>query len=117
MTEDFHHVHFDIEGQEIAKSAAKQSENNDERVKNLEAKVNSLSIISEALYELLVAKLNVTNVELNTMIEQVVVNKRKRKEAKSTCQTCGRLVPANKQKCMYCGGELLGEVNPSPFDQ
>lgn len=117
MTNDSHHVHIDIESREIAKDAARKSESNDERLDKLELKVKSLSVINEALYEILVAKLNLTEIELTAMIAQVAVNRVNRMDAKSTCRSCGRLVPSNKQKCMYCGGALLGEVNLSPFDQ
>lgn len=116
MTDDLHHVHIDIESREIAKNAARKSENNDERLDKLELKVKSLSAINEALYEILVSKLNVTETELTAMIEQVDVNRMNRIEAKSTCRSCGRLVPSSRQKCMYCGGGLLGDVKASPFD-
>ncbi len=102
---------------EVTRATARQSDNNDERLDKLELKVKTLSVINEALYELLVAKLNVTEPELTAMIEQVVANRIGRLEAKSTCRSCGRLVPASRQKCMYCGGALLGDMKVSPFDQ
>ncbi len=101
---------------EVSRATARQSDNNDERLDKLELKVKSLSVINEALYELLVVKLNVTESELTAMIKQVAANRVSRMEAKSTCRSCGMLVPSSRQKCMYCGGALLGEVKVSPFD-
>ena len=109
-------IEIDFESPELARATARQSDNNDERLDKLELKVKTLSVINEALYELLVAKLNVTEPELTAMIEQVVANRINRLKAKASCRSCGRLVPANRQKCMYCGGALLGDVKVSPFD-
>ncbi len=110
-------IQIDFEGRELVKNTARQSDSNDERLDKLELKVKTLSVINEALYELLVAKLNVTEPELTAMIEQVVANRSSRLEAKSTCRSCGRLVPSSRQKCMYCGGALFGDIKVSPFDQ
>jgi hypothetical protein len=101
---------------ELARATTRQSDSNDERLDKLELKVKTLSVINESLYELLVAKLKLTEPELTAMIEQVVANRITRLEAKSTCRSCSRLVPANRKKCMYCGGALLDDVAVSPFD-
>ncbi|GGY64810.1 hypothetical protein GCM10011613_05770 [Cellvibrio zantedeschiae] len=115
MIDGIHEVTH-VETRETAKAAARQSEGNDDRLDKVEATVKNLSVINEALYEILVAKLNVNATDLATMIDQVTANRITRLEAKSTCRNCGRLVPALKQKCMYCGGDLLNEVIRSPFD-
>jgi len=117
MVDDFFpHEVIHVEGREIAK-AARQSESNDDRLDKLELTVKNISVVNEALYEILVTKLNVTAAELAVMIDQVVAHRANRSEAKLTCGSCGRLVPSIKQKCMYCGGALLGDVKVSPFDQ
>lgn len=117
MSDDFHHEVTHIETRETANSAARQSQVNDDRLDKLEQTVKNLSIINEALYEILVAKLQLGPTDLAVMIDQVNVNRTERLEAKSTCNSCGRMVPSIKQKCMYCGGELLGYIKISPFDQ
>ena len=116
MVDHFHHSHFELENREIAKEAVKQSGNNDERLDKLELQVNSLSIISEALYEIIASKMNLAPAELSAAINLVVANRAERRDAKSTCVSCNRLVPSNKHKCIYCGGQLLGEIKVSPFD-
>ncbi len=118
MSDDFlPHEVMHVETRETTSVAARQSESYDDRLDQLESTVKNLSVINEALYEILVAKLNVNATDLAVMIEQVTVNRLKRLEAKSTCSSCSRLVPSSRQKCMYCGGELLGEIKVSPFDQ
>lgn len=109
-------VEIDFESPELARATVGQSDNNDERLDKLALQVKTLSVINEALYELLVAKLNVTESELTVMIEQVTANRITRLEAKSVCSCCGRLVPSIRQKCMYCGGALLSNVKASPFE-
>lgn len=105
-----------LEGLQIAKDAVKQSEDNDIRLEQLELKVKSLSIINEALYDLLAVRVKLSDAELTAAMVQVLVNRKNRLEAKLTCASCAMQVPASRQKCMYCGGSLLGEVSVSPFD-
>jgi len=116
MSENVYHEVTHVETRETKASAA-QIENTDERLEKLEQTVKNLSIINEALYEIVASKLHLTATDLAVMIDQVNVNRMNRLEAKSTCSSCGRLVPSVKQKCMYCGGELLGVIQISPFDQ
>lgn len=104
------------EGLQLAKDAIKQSDDNDSRLEQLELKVKHLSIINEALYDLLAARAKLSEAELITAMAQVQVNRKIRLEAKLTCASCAMQVPASRQKCMYCGGHLLGEVSVSPFD-
>jgi len=117
MADDFLHQVTHVGTRETENVAVRQSENNDDRLDKIELTVKNLSLINEALYEILVAKLNINEVDLAVMIDQVSVNRANRLDAKSTCSSCRRLVPSNRQKCMYCGGELLDEIKISPFDQ
>jgi len=114
---DGHNHLVDVETRAVAKDAARQSESNDSRLDKLEFQVKNLSVINEALYEIVAIKLNLSPNELTEMIEQVAVNRAAREQAKSTCRNCGRLVPVSRQKCMYCSGNFLYEFKPSPFDQ
>ena len=116
FSHDSHQSAAVLEGLQIAKDAVKQSEDNDLRLDQLEVKLKTLSIINEALYDLLAARLKLTDAELTTAMVQVLVNRKNRMEAKLTCSSCAMQVPASRQKCMYCGGSLLGEVSASPFD-
>ena len=109
-------IEINVESPELSRATARQAENNDERLSKLEQKVKTLSVINEALYNILATKLNVSEAELTAMIEQVDANRANRLEAKSACRSCGRLVPSVRQKCMYCGGALLSNVQTSPFD-
>src|SRR5690606_5934939 len=103
-------IEINVESPELTRATARQAENNDERLSKLEQKVKTLSVINEALYEILVTKLNVTESELTAMMEQVAANRINRLEAKSACQSCGRLVSSIRKKCMYCGGTLSSTV-------
>ena len=117
MTDDFYIPEDGSAGSGITDRNYGDNESNEGRLSNLEQKVKRISVINEALYEILAAKLNVTHSELESMIEQVVANRARKAEAKSTCRDCGRLAPSNRLKCMYCGGEFLGEVDASLFDR
>ena len=119
MTDDYyHHTHVavDNESRELARNAAKTSAENDARLDQLEKKVDKLVLLNEALFELLVTKTGVDTVELYLMIEKVEANRSNRVHAKLACSKCSMRVPAKKEQCMYCGGELIGELQKSAFD-
>jgi len=116
MSDSFHHEVIHVETRDPVKTTAGVAVSTEDRLEKLELTIKNISIINEALYEIIVSKLGVTGVDLAVMIDQVTINRGARLEAKSTCNACGRLVPSHKQKCIYCGGELSGETRVSPFD-
>jgi hypothetical protein len=118
MSDNFlHHEVIHVETKDPVKTTPGLAVLTEDRLDQLELTVKNLSVINEALYEIIVAKLGVNSVDLAVMIDQVTANRSVRLEAKSTCIACGRLVSSHKQKCIYCGGELSGNTKISPFDQ
>ncbi len=95
---------------------ANEASDNAERLKSLENKFNQLSILTEAMWEMLLEKNQYDNDTLKEKIEQIVQGREHRRGAKLSCVKCGMENVAAKPVCIYCGGELDGEAIESPFD-
>lgn len=120
MTNDFmshhHHIVVDEESKKLAKEAAKVSADNDNRLNKLEAKVNALSVMNEALFRLLAAQPGIDESALKGMMETIVADRKVRQEMKLICGECNMQVPASREKCLYCGGKIAGVVSKTLFD-
>lgn len=106
---------LDREGKKLARDSSRKATDNSARISNLESKLETLSLITEAMWELL----NKNHIEQSELIEMIVkVKDRKKDKAKEklTCNKCNMTVPATLDKCMYCGGHLDGEPYASPFE-
>jgi rRNA maturation endonuclease Nob1 len=64
---------------------------------------------------LLAAQANIDESALQLMIESVVVDRKAKQEIKLICGECKMQTPSVKEKCLYCGGKLIGDVSKSPF--
>lgn len=100
---------------ESARELEAQTIDIESRLKAAEQKIEQLSLLNEAMFRLLGDKLNLGDAELRAHMLQVAELRKTRVEAKFTCSDCGRQTNAARQKCMYCGGKLMGMTDPSPF--
>ncbi len=88
---------------------------NQQRISNLEKEVADLSALVEGLWRLLQSNERLSDDNLKETIAIVLEDKKSLKERKRGCKTCSRFVSAQYSKCIYCGGELVGEVETSLF--
>lgn len=85
------------------------------RLVALEQKLAYLTLINEAMFGLLGEQLQLGEAELLVRIGEVAEARKQHADAKSSCSSCGRQTLSTRQRCMYCGGKLLGESAASLF--
>jgi hypothetical protein len=105
---------FDIETKKLLNAQA-DSDDNSDRIRKLEEKVANLSLLSESLWELLTKKTKLTNEDLAAVIPEVMQQRRQREETKLTCVKCKMQNAITHKKCVYCGGELIGQQGKRAF--
>jgi hypothetical protein len=80
---------------------------NEERFRALEHQVARLTLLNQALWELLRERLNLTDAELERVIREVDlrdgVEDGKMTITPLECPTCGRISSSKHWKCLYCG--------------
>ncbi|TQV68190.1 hypothetical protein FKG94_24200 [Exilibacterium tricleocarpae] len=107
----------DLESRRIARNSSRQAETNNARIEELERKLGKLSLITEALWEIVASEANYGEPELLQKIEMVVSDREQRLGKKLSCSRCNMLVAASKEKCIYCGAALADKTRSSPFDE
>lgn len=90
-----------------AQSATQQAANVQSKTRLLEVQVERLSLLNQALWEILCDKLGLTDAELMKMAEEIDVRDGKR-DGKITaravrCPQCQRVNNSRHSQCMYCG--------------
>lgn len=83
-------------------------------VRELQDEVDRLSLLNQALWELLRARLGLTDADLERMAYDVDMRDGKA-DGKITahavrCPTCGRVSNSKHAKCLYCGQLFTKEV-------
>lgn len=80
-------------------------------VEQLEARVDSLTLTTMAMWSLLEEKVGLTEADLARRIEEIDLRDGQRdgriSAALSECPSCGRRMSARHRHCMYCGAEGL----------
>jgi rRNA maturation endonuclease Nob1 len=76
------------------------------RIIQLEKKLNDLSFTVDTLWELLVEQNDFDTDALQEKISAKKSEIESRANETSTCSSCNRTVPANKDSCYYCGAKL-----------
>lgn len=88
-------------------------------IKNLEAKVERLTALVEAMWSILESKSSLNHGHLNTYLEKVMQTRSHRSAPQNTCQKCKQKNLASKTQCVYCGEPLpttsKGQDNPFNF--
>ena len=112
----YNHHHHSGQAKDDDQSHSKhETRENNQRIATLEKEVAELSILVEGLWNLLQSNNRLDNQNLTAAIEAVVESKKNHKEKKRGCKTCARFVSGQYKKCIYCGGDLVGEIKDSPF--
>ena len=79
-------------------------------VRALETQVLRLSLLNQALWELLREKLQLTDADLERMAAEIDMRDGVKDGAISAtpvkCPSCGRVVNSKHSKCMYCSQEF-----------
>ena len=105
----------DSEALKDARSAKRNGEEHASRIAKLEFEISKLSVVSEALWELLKRDTDKSDAELVSAIETVAANRLAQAEHKMNCLSCGMSNAANKKRCIYCGGTLPTRAPEFPF--
>ncbi len=81
------------------------------RTRQLEARLDALTLMSMAMWSLLEEKLGVTEAELAKRVEEIDLRDGKLDGRVSPtlaeCPSCGRRMSARHRHCLYCGAEGL----------
>ena len=101
-----------------AQAAASRANQNNinvaERVDRLEDQLDSLSLICQAMWELLSEHLDDPTSQLNEKVHEIDVRDGKvdgkMRRVATTCSECNRSLHARHRRCMYCGHEMPQET-------
>jgi len=85
-----------------AREAQRSAEGAGEAIKRLERKVESLTLITQALFTFLQSTQGLSEADLMARVQEIASNGR---TAAVACSDCGRMVGKAQSKCMYCGAE------------
>lgn len=88
---------------------------NQQRITALEKEIADLTNLVEGMWNLLRSNTQLDEANLRAAISDVVAMKKHHREKKRGCKNCARFVSAQYHKCIYCGGELVGESESSLF--
>jgi hypothetical protein len=87
-------------------------------INELERRLDKLTLVNMALWELLQQKLGVQEQDLLAKIEEIDLRDGKLDGkvgggAASACAACGRVLNARHQRCLYCGAKKDAELKDS----
>ncbi|QQE11863.1 hypothetical protein JD969_20695 [Planctomycetota bacterium] len=89
-----------------------------QKKKDLEDRIDRLSLVCMAMWSLLQDKTNLTEADLLERVRAIDlmdgVEDGKATKTISKCQSCGRTMSQRHQRCLYCGAEKLAS---SAFDK
>jgi hypothetical protein len=85
------------------------------RLEKLESKFDQLSLINEALWEILKKDKAWTDQVLINEVQEVIKLRVVRAKSKLKCNKCGMSNPKTKASCIYCGDDLVNTSQNSPF--
>lgn len=103
------------ETKKLLRDTQNETDDHSSRLKKLEDKVANLSLINEALWDLLTQKTKLTDDDLAAIIPTTLQKRRQREESKLTCVKCKMQNATTHKKCVYCGGELIGHSGKRAF--
>jgi ribosomal protein S27AE len=97
--------------QQTASEAGSRADSAARTVKELEARIERLTLVSLAMWSLLREKSGLTEENLLDRVRQIdlrdgVLDGKLSRETRK-CAKCGRVMSARHNKCMYCGHEEL----------
>jgi hypothetical protein len=87
-----------------------QTQNVELYLRELRHDVGRLSLLNQALWELIRGRLNLTDADLERMVHEVDLRDGVEDGAMThgplQCPTCGRISNSKHWKCLYCGQEF-----------
>ncbi len=90
-----------------AEAASDKAGKNLQRFRDLEQRVDRLSLINMALWELVSEKLGLTDDQLNEKIKEIDLSDGrldgKVRVPVQQCPSCGRTLSKRHARCLYCG--------------
>ncbi len=100
----------------VSSDSSLESEINSARINALELKLETLSIITESLWNILGKNSEISQGDLQGEMANVISARAIRDQEKVTCQGCGSVERASKAICSHCGENLVYNGKTSPFD-
>ena len=95
------------EAKSDASEAKDKAAGQTDRIRELESSLHRMALVSQALWELLRTRLDLTEDELIAAIKEIDLRDGKldgRMSAQnSTCPSCKRVVSGRHARCIYCG--------------
>ena len=105
----------DLEARQLLRANQSETDENSERLRKLEAKVENLSLLNEALWILLTQRTKLSDADMVNAISTTQQQRQTLRDAKLTCVKCSMQNTLKQKKCIYCGGELRGHPSTRPF--
>lgn len=105
----------DLESYKQSRTASRDAGNNSSRLDILESQFDQLSLINEALWEILKKDKDLADKDLLKEVQEVVNHRVVRAKSKISCDKCGMSNPSIKSSCIYCGNTLVKNTQNSPF--
>ncbi len=79
-------------------------EERDLEMDELRERVDQLATVNLALWEILRDELGISDQRLSEQLERIVARRAGAEPVGGrTCSSCGRKVPASRERCLYCG--------------
>ena len=100
------------ETQDAALRSSRRVQSTQQELDELRAAVDRLSLMNQALWELLRDRAELTDVDLRTKADEI--DRRDGRadgrlgEAVAACPKCAKANAASRERCLYCGGPLHG---------
>lgn len=107
---------LDAETRALLRDATPGSDEQGQRLAKLENQVATLSLMTEALWNLLTKRTKLTDEDLTASLQEVTQKRKARDETKLTCTKCKMQNSVHQKKCIYCGGELIGHAARNLFN-
>lgn len=93
-----------------AASAARQSMRTDDKVKQLEQRLNHLMIYTQAMWELIRENTRLSDADIEARVQEIDLRDGKADGKMNSqllvCPACSRNNNSSKKQCMYCGEDL-----------
>ncbi|WP_415905931.1 hypothetical protein ACMXYX_08770 [Neptuniibacter sp. QD72_48] len=93
-----------------------ESEINSARINALELKLETLSLITESLWNIVQESNIECSADLKDKMANVIDHRAKRDSIKVTCKVCNSEQKASAPYCNHCGNKLDYSGEISPFD-
>ncbi len=100
----------------VSSECSLESEINTARINALELKLETLSIITESLWNLHLKSGATPKRQLQEEMANVIDSRADRDQQKTNCPSCKSLETASKGHCSQCGTDLDFSGEVSPFD-